>query len=249
MVRVSTWSVLCTVWFSRWRVGHEYLINNYYRDTLYFCVLAPFASSTGETYVCRRPRTHRRSLTFSSSASTPFSPSLPLHPSYSSSSSSTLHLLLRFFSLRAPCRHICIFIRECNRRARFSPLVARYRGKNSRKMAERFEADMRSDFLCSPYRCPAEQQRIISPVDLEETIVVSSVAARPLPSRKHRKAQSANEFFRNSSNTSTDATARSSSGRCCVLFPSSALHENRSIVGIVGIVGRRGGLSGLLCSV
>lgn len=61
-----------------------------------------------------------------------------------------LLLLLRFFSLRAQCRHICIFIRECNRRARFSPLVARYRGKNSRKMAERFEADMRSDFLRSP---------------------------------------------------------------------------------------------------
>lgn len=59
-------------------------------------------------------------------------------------------LLLRFFSLRAQCRHICIFIRECNRRARFSPLVARYRGKNSRKMAERFEADMRSDFLSAP---------------------------------------------------------------------------------------------------
>lgn len=48
---------------------------------------------------------------------------------------------------RASCRHICIFIRECNRRARFSPLVARCRGKNSRKMAERFEVDMRSDFL------------------------------------------------------------------------------------------------------
>lgn len=37
-------------------------------------------------------------------------------------------------------------------------------------MAERFEADMRSDFLCSPnrYLCA---ERIISPVDPEKTIV------------------------------------------------------------------------------
>lgn len=104
-----------------------------------------------------------------------------------------LLLLLRFFSLRAQCRHICIFIRECNRRARFSPLVARYRGKNSRKMAERFEADMRSDFLRSPplfsYRYLRENNNVSSSTTADLCVegTILSLLLFPLLSFSRRK--------------------------------------------------------------
>lgn len=140
---------------SNGRVGHEYLINNYYRGTLYFCERKKES---------RGPPLHARA--FARAPTFTRGPGTPLFPLFSPPSPSFLPpFAFRATNLstyqptyrppppprsRAPCRHICIFIRECNRRARFSPLVARCRGKNSRKMAERFEADMRSDFLlCS----------------------------------------------------------------------------------------------------
>lgn len=78
---------------------------------------------------------------------------------------------------RASCRHICIFIRECNRRARFSPLVARCRGKNSRKMAERFEVDMRSDFLLHSLSLPFT----LLPCPLSRTPLSLAVRSPSLP--------------------------------------------------------------------
>lgn len=155
-----------------------------------------------------------------------------------------LLLLLRFFSLRAQCRHICIFIRECNRRARFSPLVARYRGKNSRKMAERFEADMRSDFLSAPpplflYRYLRENNNVSSSTtaDLGRNNRFSFSLSSPI-----YLFFLLSFFFppnESKSDTVESDRKRSSTGReRWWFFPSSALHErNRSIVGIVG---RRG---------
>jgi len=137
---------------SNGRVGHEYLINNYYRETHYFC---EEKESWGP----------------------PFSPApspVPYHEEAQGPLSFNLAFSL-FLSLpsaivpdflppqrRAPCLHICIFIRECNRRARFSPLVARCHGKNSRKMAERFVVDMRSDFLLHPPSLPPAKSATLS---------------------------------------------------------------------------------------
>lgn len=161
---------------SNGRVGHEYLINNYYRETLYFCEErekaeeasspspSPFSAIAFFPYYPERPRD-------------PLFPSLTLFLSLPSAFVPD-SLPSSLPSRRASCRHICIFIRECNRRARFSPLVARCRGKNSRKMAERFVVDMRSDFLLHPLPSlppspqPSSLRNISSTAaDLEETIV------------------------------------------------------------------------------
>lgn len=131
---------------SNGRVGHEYLINNYYRETLYFC---EEKESRGSPLSSVSPAPSP--VPYHEEAQGPLRPS-PLISRF-------LFLLLFLsppLSSRTSClpnavhRHICIFIRECNRRARFSPLVARCHGKNSRKMAERFVVDMRSDFLLHP---------------------------------------------------------------------------------------------------
>lgn len=133
---------------SNGRVGHEYLINNYYRETHYFCEekesrgLPPPFSPCAVPYheEAQRPL---RPLFFNPALALSLSPSSAIVPDFLPP------------QRRAPCRHICIFIRECNRRARFSPLVVRCHGKNSRKMAERFAVDMRSDFLLHPPAPPS----------------------------------------------------------------------------------------------
>lgn len=141
---------------SNGRVGHEYLINNYYRETLYFCEEKesrsppfPFSPAPSPVPSSRRgPRTP---------------PSLSFNLAFSLSLPSAIVPDFLLPQRHAPCRHICIFIRECNRRARFSPLVVRYHGKNSRKMAERFVVDMRSDFLLHlPSSLPAKSATLSS---------------------------------------------------------------------------------------
>lgn len=140
---------------SNGRVGHEYLINNYYRETLYFCEekesrspLPLFACALARPLSRRGPRTP---------------PSLSFNLAFSLSLPSAIVPDFLLPQRHAPCRHICIFIRECNRRARFSPLVVRYHGKNSRKMAERFVVDMRSDFLLHlPSSLPAKSATLSS---------------------------------------------------------------------------------------
>lgn len=162
---------------SNGRVGHEYLINNYYRETLFLRgkresgFPSPFRPRPRPSPITKRPKD-------------PSVPPLFFNPVFSRSLTFFLFPLLSsqtsyLPNARAPCRHICIFIRECNRRARFSPLVVRCHGKNSRKMVERFVVDMRSDFLLHSLPSPFPACRKPSPLrnvsstaaDLEETIV------------------------------------------------------------------------------